>query len=455
MSIDRIGRDGFVRAAGAWLLVSILAAVAAAQTPPGESPPASPPPSEAPPPTPAESDDIEISIRPLDLDTLFTLRIAEEDATIEVGGRFVLDLMRYSYANRRPNGFELDDARLYLEGSLHPFRFRIEPDLVGVDTRSNLWEAWAAFEPDPAFRVTAGQFRIALGSEYATRPEDFPLVGYAFPSYAAGRYDVGLRANGTLFEEGLWYEAAATLGNGFDPQGIRRSNPQYSARAVGHPFRWIDLGTDLLDGFFVGVGAAYSPDGDQPIVLGNPYEQTVLRTSRLDGDSVLWEAIEAGYHWGPFLVGWETVNGTVENVPIGGGETDDLDQLGAWSAYASWNLTGEDQVWKEGGWRRPETGDATVRIGDNPTLILPPGRWELSARYSNADMDRNLFEYGFTDYGQSTQEVRTFSLDLSWIPRSTLRVALGWVKTIADDDLATFGETKRDSSFVLRFEVAF
>jgi phosphate-selective porin len=126
-----------------------------------------------------------------------------------------------------------------------------------------------------------------------------------------------------------------------------------------------------------------------------------------------------------------------------------MDQLTSWVVYASWNITGEEQVWKSGGWVKP----AEVPSGESSFFDFLPGRWEIGARYSNADIDRDLFVYDYTYYGQSTQEVRTFSLNLNWHPRDQVRFSVGWVKTIADQDLTTFGDTDRDSSFILRFEL--
>jgi hypothetical protein len=87
-------------------------------------------------------------------------------------------------------------------------------------------------------------------------------------------------------------------------------------------------------------------------------------------------------------------------------------------------------------------------------------------RYSNGDIDRDLFDAGWTTYDPSTQEVRTFSVLLGWRPAERARIAVGWVKTIADDALTVFGGRgpstvprvpggNRDSSYVLRLEVGF
>jgi len=380
------------------------------------------------------------------------LRIRGDGFELRTGGRLVIDAVRYGHANERTSGLEVDDARLYITGGYDIFDFRIEPDLVGVDTPRNLYEAWAAVDLDPALRIAAGQMRVALGSEFATREEDLPLVGYGFTSYLDGRYDTALRADGALLGDSLWYEATATTGNGFGLEGRLRRNEQYSLRLVAHPLQWFgcEEGT-AAGGLFVGFALARSPDGDEPIVLATPFESTVFRTPDLDGDAAKWRHLELGYRNGPFRAGWESVTGSADNVPVGGGQTKDMDQLTAWSLFASLNLTGEEQVWERGRWKwTSPSGEGRLR-----GWLALPGRLEAGARYSNADIDRNLFVYGLTGYDPSTQEVRTFSLDLNWYPDDRFAVTLGWVKTLADHELSTFGGTSRDSSFVLRVGVTF
>jgi hypothetical protein len=275
-------------------------------------------------------------------------------------------------------------------------------------------------------------------------------VGYGFPAYLDGRYDTGLRAEGGLFQSLIWYEATATTGNGFGLEGQRKDSPWYALRVVSRPFEQTVEGGDGflfgLNGLFFGAGLAYCTDFDEPVVLTTPFESTVFDSEDLEGDGGRWYHLEAGYSAGPLRMAWERAVGSAENVPVGGGAEEDLNQLTAWAAYAAWNITGEEQGWHEGRW------GPSYDLDEEDDRRLFPGRWEAAVRYTNADIDRDLFVYGFTDYRRSTQEVRTFSLALNWFPTLHNRVSLGWVKTIADHELITFGDTNRDSSYVLRLE---
>jgi hypothetical protein len=380
------------------------------------------------------------------------------DLTLKLGGRFVMEIMKYSHANPRDSGFEFDTARLSFEGSYRDFSWRVEPDLIGVDTRNNLYEAIGTWDIHPAFRLSSGLMKVALSTEFATLDEASPLIGYGFASYLAGRFDWGVRADGDLVEGTLWYEATATTGNGFDLEGERMDNSQYSLRIVAHPFARHDFTGSFLKGLFVGAGYAFSPDHDEPIIVATPFESVVFATPDIPGSQSKYLHLELGYTNGPFRLVLERVRGSVDEVPISPTQDLDMDQLTSWQAYATWNITGFEPEWERGRWLSMREADRD----EEETGKGRYGRWELAARYSNADMDRSLFDYGYTNYTLSTQEVRTFSANLHWYldqffrdRLKNMRLSLGWVKTIADHEIRSLGGTNRDSSFVFQVALQF
>jgi hypothetical protein len=254
-------------------------------------------------------------------------------------------------------------------------------------------------------------------------------------------------ADGEFARGALWYEASYAFGSGFDLEGRTRESPQVTGRLVGHPLAWTR--NLFLEGTFVGLALAYLPEYEDPIVLATPFESTVFLTQDLDGEDSYFTHVEAGWSAGPVRLGFENVIGEVTNVPIGGGQTLDMDQLTAFSWYGSWFLTGETVHWSRGRWQAPDPEDP----GAGPLSGIGP--LELAVRYSNGDIDRALFDQGLTTYDPSTQEVRTFSASLNWFPTPGVRTSFGYVGTIADDDLSVFGGTNRDQSLVLRLDLSF
>jgi len=126
-----------------------------------------------------------------------------------------------------------------------------------------------------------------------------------------------------------------------------------------------------------------------------------------------------------------------------------VDQNGGWMAEAAVALTGEHYAYAQG-CERGLVGVEPVDLGSGRC-----GAVEAAIRYSNADIDRDLFRRGTTAYDPSTQEVRTFTAGLNWYARRNVRFMVAWVKTIADHELSTFGGTARDDSVVLRLQVDF
>lgn len=365
---------------------------------------------------------------------------------VRVGGRLAVDAIDYDGHNARSSGVRLHEARVVLDGDIGPVRWHVEPDLVGVDTRSNLWEAWASYEFSEHARVKAGQMRVALNSEFATREEWLPPTGYGFPSHLDGRHDVGLRLDGSVWHDRFWYQATVTTGNGFGMEGQRLDSRQYSIRLVARPFH----DAEPEDSFFAevlrnvtgGIGLAALSEFDDPVVVSTPLQSTTFETRDLDGDDGSWAHYEIGSSYGPLRITFERVVGAANDVPVGGGATEDFDQLTAFSFQGAWNVTGEEQQWKDGRWT-----SAPSRSNR--------GRWELAARYSNADIDRGLLDLGLVVPGQATQEVRVFTGTVNWYMSPNVRLSFGWTNTIADEELVAFGGHKRDSSLVLRLDINF
>lgn len=349
------------------------------------------------------------------------------------GGQITVDAIAYDRDNRKDNGLRWETLNLTISGNYGDwFDFFVEPDLLGIDTKNNLFEAWAGWRITPDLHLRAGQVKVALNSELATRPENFPCLDYGFSSYLDGRYDLGLQADGEVLNRAAWFEATVTAGAGFDLDGNRRSDPLLAIRTVVFPAQFIGL--NFLSGWFAGLGVSWSPDYDDNFFVQTPLRSTVFTTGNLHGDEYRSRHFEAGWYKGPFRIGAERVLAKIE----------DFDQITSWSAYASWNITGETMRWERGGWQpssRQSGGKGSLRL---------PGCLELAFRYSNADIDRALFDTGLTTYDPSTQEVRTATANLNWYPRAGLQITAGWIKTIADHELTTLGGTNRDSSYLLR-----
>ncbi|MBL8896870.1 MAG: hypothetical protein JNM84_04555 [Planctomycetes bacterium] len=378
--------------------------------------------------------------------------VRETWGDVRAGFYSAIDLLLYDPRNERSSGLRFTDLRPTTELRVGNFAARLELDLIGVDTRNNVYEAWGGVDIDSWLRLRAGQMRFSMGSEGATHESELPFVGYSFVPHLSTRYDVGLRADGEL-ADGLWLSAWGTLGYGFGLEGQKLSSPQLGIRGTVQPFELFGVGPDdgasFLRGVFFGLGFSQLLDGDDPLVAVSPLQSVMLVTPKLDGRGGSWRNIEVGYALGPLQVMFEDSMGSYDDVPIAGGRTN-MDQLSSMAWTVALNLSGEARGWRHGAW--------DSRIGTERTELfsfLPDGLWTLALRHSNGDFDRTLFDEGYATYDPSTQEVRTFSLALFWSPSNRVRFGAQWTKIIADNELTTLGGTSRDDSFALRLEFRF
>ncbi len=390
------------------------------------------------------------------------IRIGDSDgareASLHFGGRFALDLTRWDRRNSNHSGFDLAALRPLFEADVGGrSQLRAELDLVGVDSKRHSFDLWMRQEFGRHLALQVGQIRVAMGSEYATREENLPLVGYGFTSYLTGRYDLGARATVDVADDALHGEVAATLGSGFGLEGEGKDDPLLMGRMTLEPLHALEV--EWLRGLYVGAAVAFQPRFRDELRVNTPLQSTVFTTGDLHADRAAWGLIEAGWRYGPMRVGFEGVRGVLDNVDVPGPGVKDMDELFAWTATASVLLSGDRVTWSRGRWGPYARRAARIEPAQDAFTALRvrgvDGPIELAVRYSNADLDRDLFRNGLATFDPSTQEVRTFSVNLLFHLAPGTRFQVGGVRTIADDDLSTFGGANRDTSLVARFEVDF
>lgn len=378
---------------------------------------------------------------------------------VDLGGVLAVDLYDYDSRDARDDGPFLDRATLRVDGRLDPaWSWRVAPDLVGRDTRHGLEEAWLGWDDD-VLRVRLGLVRVPIGLESSFREEDLAFVGWSFPTYLTARTDVGARVLGEHGGGVVSWDAALTAGAGSTRSGEDRDEPQLSARLVSYPFgpRLGVVDPGPLDGVFLGVGYAYTPDYDGELDVLHPFRLKTFDTPELEADGSRWLHLQAGWDLDSVRVLWERARGSLLGLELpGGGDADLEDQITAWTASVAWTLSGEPYDSRP---LRQESG----RPGPFPARPLfgprsgdgGAGAFELALAYSNGDMDRDFFALGITTPQVSSQEFRTFSAALNWYPAEGLRATAQVVRSLIDDDLVQFGGQGRDTSFVLRLQWVF
>jgi hypothetical protein len=364
------------------------------------------------------------------------------------GGVFAADVMVHETGEHPDSGVYPALAKPILEGSYNDvWRFRIAGDLVGTRTANNLYEAFVSWEGISWLRLSAGLLPLPLGLEAGDYPEDLGLFAHSFSYYLDYGTDWAVRAEGQHGEGIVEWDAAYGFGEGFDANGRTPRGAQVSARAFVRPLRALvkpeaSLWKRIAGGFFIGAGYVHSWDWDGELIVRSPVGTRLFDTASFEADYSRFLTITAGFEVGPVRIYVEDTTGGYYGADTPVRANHDLDnQTTSWQATVSWMITGEHY-------------DGRI-FGQHGVSPPGPNAWEVAVRYANADIDRDFYDFGLTDYSRSSQEFRSLTATLNWYATPNLRLSLGFLHIIADDDIAALDDGGRDTAGVFRVQYRF
>ncbi|UCE85818.1 MAG: hypothetical protein JSU66_16060 [Deltaproteobacteria bacterium] len=388
-------------------------------------------------------------------------RYTSADGSVEIhaGGVYAGEYVDFDSRNPSDSRARTAIFRAVLEGTMNErLSFRIVPDILGKDTRFNLDEAWLAYAFDPRFKAQAGLIHIPMGFESWFLEQELSLIGYAFPGYIDQRTDLGLGFSGEFGNGGLEWHAAFGFGKGFDIRGDKQEDERISVQAAVFPFLW---GRDPDDpeppewwqGFFAGLGYSYTDDYEGTLHVDSPLGTSLFNVGRFKADDSGFLHWTVGIDAGPVRIAAERVDGGYSDVELAVGD-EDFDDVSSWQASFHWMITGEHYATRAYRQISPrQEFPARPLFGEADEKGF--GAVELGVRYSNFDIDRAFFDFGFTSEAQSSQEARTFSAAVNWYPSANFRFGFEYVRIIADDDPGSLGGQGRGNNWVLRGQYQF
>jgi len=413
------------------------------------------------------------------------------------------------------NGFNsADDTSLLrrvrptIEGKVAgKYGFRFTPEFAGGS--ASAVDAYVEANLSPALNVRAGKFKSFVGLERLQGGGDIKFVERSYVTNAIlPNRDLGVAVYGDVLDKKLNYAVGVVNGvadggnisTGTEYNGER----EYTARLFATPFKDSD---SALAGLGFGVGATYTNfTGEQNL---NYTDTAVADATRnglpsyvTEGQNTFFRyganviadgkrfrvSPQAYYYNGPFglIAEYARVSQDVSllNGKVAGGVTNDLlgFQAGskknlshdAWEIGGSYLITGEDASFKgvkpkndfdldKGGW----------------------GAWELVARYSEINLDKDTFHnpagklFGenqtiainsaYADATKSAQSAKTWTAGINWYLNSNTKFALNYAQTSFDGgaisgngqtgEAQTAGRSVKDrpdeKALLARFQVAF
>jgi phosphate-selective porin OprO and OprP len=363
----------------------------------------------------------------------------DEEFTLGVRAMTQLDARIYQQANQNPvsGGFYNPRSRVYFEGRFtkpiqYEFSFQNFYDTV------QLLDAYVNFNYDPRLQLRIGRYKTPFTYEYY-RIHIWDLLAperSLFASNYEGNRRFGLMALGDLFDERLEYAVGTfdSQRNSFQPfnnlqdvMAFLNFKPFYD-REQGFLLRDLQVGGS--------VDAGHENQPLNPAVLrtglGSPSGAGVNSSAAVNTASVpflafnpgvmergaraLWELHAAYYHGGLSLIGaWQ---GGYESYAVGDAGRPSRIPIGGWFAQAGYILTGE-----------------TIR---DRTLIDPlrpfdlrPGRFglgafEVTARYSELDLNPRVFTAGLADPNLWTNRAEMTDVGFNWYLNKFIKIYFDW-----------------------------
>ena len=389
-------------------------------------------------------------------------------------------------------------VRPTIEGTVYgKYDFRFTPEFG--DGKSQVIDAYLDARLDPAFKIRAGKYKPFVGLERLQSGADIKFIERSYVSSILPNRDVGVSAYGDLFGDKLSY--AFGIHNGVPDGGDNttandiNSDKDYAARIFASPFKdsqnalsGLSFGiagtygdvtgktrdnvaasnTELTTGyrtegqqlFFQYVGAPVLRSGFDIASGSDTYSfgsTTASAATSVSGANPIGASVKSSgpgadwlvhadgnryrispqlsYYNGSFGFQGEYVLDSNE-VSIGT-KNKNKTRLNneAWQVAATWLLTGEDASFKG------------VKPKNNFDLNAGKwGAWELTARYSELNVDDKAFTWGqtstdtklgnysqahwlYADPNTSARSAKTWTIGTNWYLNPEVKFALNYART--------------------------
>lgn len=408
-------------------------------------------------------------------------------------------------------------VRPTIEGTLYgKYDFRFTPDFGNGSAQ--VVDAYIDARFDPSFKVRAGKFKSFVGLERLQSGGDIKFLERSYVTNAIlPNRDLGVAVHGDLFENKLNY-AFGVVNGVADGGNISTGNEfngdkEFTGRLFATPFSGSD---SALAGLGFGIGGTYTDSqGEKNLNFtdtsaadatrnGLPsYVTNGQQTFFRYGSGVVADgkrsriAPQANYYIGPLgiiaeyaRVSQEVGKASDGSLNVGGGNVNSTIISGtnktldhdAWQIAASYLVTGEEASFKgvkpkrdfdleKGGW----------------------GAWELVARYSEINLDKDTFKnaagkyaaetgaltaatagtaknLAYSDLTKSAEAAHSWTAGVNWYLNSNTKISLNYEHTDFDGGALQKGlaqatnnnasgsnvrDREEERALLARFQVAF
>lgn len=353
-----------------------------------------------------------------------------------------------------PDTWYVRQARPELSGFIYKdFDFRVQLDFPTGPAAINgtVQDCYAGWRYFPEFSLRVGQFKEPFGQEQ-TSPDRF----LDFDERSEGdrftpQRDLGIGAYGTLADGLFTYEVGYFNGQGRAVLDQNKGKEE-AGRIRFQPFAGSDE-SFLFKYLRFGVAGTIAAVQDAPVsgftsttaYLNVNYLTTAaVATNTLDGQRTRWGG-ELTWNYGPIGIRGEAWR-RVDTVDTAATAKEKL-RTTAWSAQASWLLTGE---------KKPIEG-RVVPLHPFEPRAGDWGAFEVAARVDRVHLDDDLFSLGIATQAGNANVITGYSFGVNWYLTRNIRISPNVYWEVADDPIA-FAGGNSDAHFfggILRFQLEF
>ena len=355
--------------------------------------------------------------------------VAVDAAALELNprGRVHVDYAMHDEDNSDlGDGFRARRARIGLSGKVDDdWSFQIEYDFAENGSSAN--DVYLRYTGLEQGNITIGHFKVPFGLEELTSSNNITLIERSLPTTTfaqSRRMGVGYSTSGDN-----WTFAAMGFGQG-QGSGVRSTTAD-EGQGVGARVTFTPLNNDnnLLH---LGLAASTESAADKDAETARfrtrpesrPTNERLVDTGNItDVSSINQFGLEAAWQSGPFSAQSEFIRASVSR---SGQPSVDLD---GWYVSGSWVLTGESRGYRGGVFR-----------GVSPAG--PGGAWEVTARYSDLDLDDGPVAGG---------EQQNWTLGVNWYANSRVRFMLNYINVNTERQ----GVSDNPNILLARAQVAF
>jgi phosphate-selective porin OprO/OprP len=307
---------------------------------------------------------------------------------------------------------------------------------------SRLIDAWYNLNLSPAFQVRMGRFKEPIGLENMTSTSALECLSSSLLSNLVPDRDMGLMLHGKFFDgDILSYQAGIFNGDPITRKNDSNSDKDVAARVVLRPFGASE-DTSFKNMQF---GVSFTEGNQDQAIAGNTFADessapffTWGTGVRAYGDRSRL-GFEFGWPIGPCLFKSEWISTDWDlRRSLGPTWLDEDVKMDAWSVQGSWIVTGEQKLMKL----------------LEPEKVIDPseGNWgclELVARYSELDLDNDIFTGGYAAAGMWPGDTKCMTIGLNWGLAKQIKLSLNYVHSEFDEDVTIEGRPEDDEDAIL------